>query len=65
MVIVTGPALITLFGSQYSPVLPFLDCTVTDGAVVNLMAVGIVYGAKGEVRWPPVKIHKAVANRSQ
>lgn len=65
MVIATGPALITLSGSQLSPIFPFLDCSVTHGAVLNLMALGIVCGAKGELRWLPEKIHKAAASRSQ
>lgn len=33
--------------------------------VLNLMAVGIVRGAKGELTLLPVNILKAVANRSQ
>lgn len=33
--------------------------------VLNLMAVGIVCGAKGELTLLPVNILKAVANRSQ
>lgn len=64
MVIATGPALITLSGSQLSPVLPFLDCTVTHGGA-QPHGVGIVCGAKGELTLLPVNILKAVANRSQ
>lgn len=70
MVIATGPALITLFGSHLAfpveqPSLAIQDHTVTHGAVLNLMTVGSVCGTKGGLILMPVKIQKAIANKSQ
>lgn len=48
-----------------SPVLPSQDHTVTHGAVLNLMTVGSVCGTKGGLILMPVKIQKAIANKSQ